>query len=242
MTQTKVCSGFLVKNIAVSLLLLLLILLIFEYSNIDLAVQQQLYDASRHDWLLAADEPVTRLVLYDGVNYALYALAAALLVILVFLRNFALVERYRAGLLIVLLSLILVPGTVALLKAATNMPCPRNLQLFGAEAPYVRLFESFPETFEATRRYKCFPAAHTSGGFALLSLFFLFKTPKNRRRAVMSAGSLGAVLGGYKMLIGDHFLSHTVVSFIWAWFLISIIALTVFMITGKDLTQNGDSV
>lgn len=229
---------FLFKNIIASLCLLLLILVLFEMTGADMLVQQQLYNDATQQWLWAKQEPVAKLILYDGANYALYGLAAIILFALVFLRKRRLVREYRAGLVVVLLSLILVPGTVALLKSATNVPCPRNLERFGAEAPYVKLFDHFPDTFDRNRRYRCFPAAHASGGFALLAFFFLFKTASGRRWALCLGGAAGGVMGGYKMAIGDHFLSHTLVSLVWAWLLISVIALAVSALTRETLPRS----
>lgn len=44
----------------------------------------------------------------------------------------------------------------------------------------------------------------------LLSLFFLFHSRRNRIRGLWFRIASGWITGGYKMVIGDHFLSHTV--------------------------------
>jgi membrane-associated PAP2 superfamily phosphatase len=73
---------------------------------------------------------------------------------------------------------------------------------------------------EITKKFKCYPAGHASGGFALMSLFFLFKTYKNRIIALLFAFVIGWSMGVYKMLIGHHYLSHTVITMILSWLLI----------------------
>jgi len=73
-------------------------------------------------------------------------------------------------------------------------------------------------------KIKCWPAGHASGGFALLSLFFLFKSRKNKKIAIITALSVGWAMGLYKMVIGDHFLSHTIITMMLAWLIVLIIA------------------
>jgi membrane-associated PAP2 superfamily phosphatase len=91
----------------------------------------------------------------------------------------------------------------------------------------VDFLDTYLEDFTQTGNQLCFPAAHASGGFALLSLFFLFKTRKNKMLALAAAMTTGWTTGLYKMLIGDHFLSHTIVTMLLAWLIILIIARTI---------------
>ena len=56
-----------------------------------------------------------------------------------------------------------------------------------------------------------------------MALFFLFKTPKNQKRALIGALVIAWGMGTYKMLLGDHFLSHTIITMIMAWLIILII-------------------
>jgi membrane-associated PAP2 superfamily phosphatase len=66
-------------------------------------------------------------------------------------------------------------------------------------------------------------AGHASGGFALLSLFFLFKTARKSIGVVLFALTIGWSMGLYKMAIGDHFLSHTIITMLIAWLIILIV-------------------
>ena len=45
-----------------------------------------------------------------------------------------------------------------------------------------------------------------------MSLYFLFKKPRNQKIALAFGVTVGVLTGGYKILIGDHFLSHTIVT------------------------------
>ena len=56
-----------------------------------------------------------------------------------------------------------------------------------------------------------------------MALFFLFKTPINQKRALFTGLVVGWSMGAYKMLLGDHFLSHSIITMIMAWLIILII-------------------
>jgi membrane-associated PAP2 superfamily phosphatase len=56
-------------------------------------------------------------------------------------------------------------------------------------------------------------------------LGFLFKQRRHRARAVYLALAAGWAMGGYKMLIGDHFLSHTIISMLLAWLLVNTVVI-----------------
>lgn len=202
---------------------LLVCLLVFEVTPLDLWVQQFFFDVSTQQWLWRGAEPVSRLLLYDGIKKLLIVFALILLISLFCSRYSVALHRYRSGIRIVLISLLLVPLSVSALKATTNVACPRALGVFGGKLPYVSVLAHYPVGQQPSRRQRCFPAGHASGGFALLSLFFLFKSNRNRKRALVFALLTGWLMGGYKMLIGDHFLSHTLVSMLLAWLIINAI-------------------
>ncbi|MGB5920380.1 phosphatase PAP2 family protein, partial [Arcobacter sp.] len=63
-----------------------------------------------------------------------------------------------------------------------------------------------------------------SAGFALMSIFFLFKKRKNQIIALSFALFIAWNMALYKMFIGDHFLSHTLISMLLAWLIILIFA------------------
>lgn len=197
--------------------LLLATIALFELTDLDMLLQERFYDFGTKRWLLDREEPLLAFLFYGGIKKALIAFAVTILGLLLFFRKRLWVQHYQKGLLVVLLASIFVPAVVGALKGVTNTPCPRNISHFGGDYPDVKLFSSYPEDFKRECNIRCWPAGHASGGFALLSLYFLFKTPRNRRRAVVGALAVGWGMGLYKMLIGDHFLSHTIVTMLLAW-------------------------
>jgi membrane-associated PAP2 superfamily phosphatase len=215
----------LARQLCVTAVTLLVTLLWFEFSSSDLWVQQWLFNSARHTWFWSRAEPVARLFFYDGIKTLLILSALTFVVSLVFVRGSSWVRNNGAAIRIVLVSIILVPVTVGALKGVTNVACPKNLRIFGGDLPYVKVFDHYPRSEASVSGQRCFPAGHASGGFALLSLYFLFNSRRGRLTALASALTLGWVMGGYKMAIGDHLLSHTVVSMELAWLLICLVAL-----------------
>jgi membrane-associated PAP2 superfamily phosphatase len=112
-----------------------------------------------------------------------------------------------------LLTLIVIPSTIALLKGMTHVSCPNHLAVFNGDLPYLTIWQNIlvktPE--------KCFPAAHASAGFSLFGLAYLPRLRPQRRKIIIAVIIAGWIMGLYKMSIGDHFFSHTLVSMLLAW-------------------------
>jgi len=211
------------KQLALTLIALTVCILFFEYTQIDVELQDLFYNFEKKRWIVDKKDSITRLIFYDGIKRVFYSFVILLVLTLIFFRNTLSVRKYKQGLLIVCLSCFLVPASIAILKATTNVPCPKNIIRYGGDYPYVTLLSKYPDSFHQTKKIKCYPAAHASGGFALMSLFFLFKRKKYKVIALISAISIGWMLGIYKMLIGDHFFSHTIVTMLLAWIEILIV-------------------
>ncbi|MGE4511427.1 MAG: phosphatase PAP2 family protein [Sulfurimonadaceae bacterium] len=212
------------RHIIVTLVLIGAALLVFELSNIDIWVQNHFYDFVTHTWLIDKHQPLLRFLFYDGIKMLLLIVGGVLLIAFVFIKTIQPLQEYKKELLLVLLAAVFVPASVGSLKALTNMPCPCDLQMYQGGYPNVGLFENYPNEFVQKSKIKCWPAGHASGGFALMAFYFFFKSRKNRNRALVVALGIGWSMGGYKMLIGDHFLSHTVFTMLFAWLIIVILA------------------
>jgi membrane-associated PAP2 superfamily phosphatase len=222
------------KHIITTFIVLLFTIVFFGLSEIDFTVQDVLYDFESKQWILNRELQPYKFLFYDGIKKFL-VFSVLLLVLFFFLfSKTRFVKEYKKGLLIVILSSILVPLTIGVLKRYTHMPCPKNEIHYGGLYPKIEVWKTFPATCHLDKNIKCWPAGHASGGFALLSLFFLFKSRKNKVLAVSFALIAGWSLGTYKMLIGDHFLSHTILTMIIAWFVILLIVAMVQKLTIKN--------
>ena len=212
------------KQLIITIVLLIITILFFQFSNVDVWVENLFYNASTHTWLIDRNDKILKIIFYTGIKKLLIALAVIMLLSLVVFRNSKIIKEYKKGLIIVILSAIFVPLIVGGLKAVTNTPCPKNTDIYGGNYPEIKVLDRYPKNFHQKKRIKCWPAGHASGGFALLSLFFLFKSRKNKKRAIVLAMVVGWSMGLYKMMIGDHYLSHTIVTMLLAWLIIIIIA------------------
>lgn len=213
----------LTKQFWITAVLLVGAILFFGLSGVDVWVQRHFYNPQTHQWMVDTDNEVLKFIFYDGIKRLLIVIAVLLLFGLIIGWKSERMRPYRRGLIIVVLSSIVVPLAVGSLKAVSNIPCPKNLNLFDGTYPHTCVWEKYTAKECHLEKQKCWPAGHASGGFALLSLVFLFHSKKNKIAAASIAMVIGWSMGGYKMLIGDHFLSHTVITMILAWLLILLI-------------------
>lgn len=211
------------KQLWMSAVALIITVVFFGVSGTDIWVQNHFYNPITQQWLIDHDEPVLKFIFYDGIKRLIIIVDVVILITLIIGWKMPSLALYRKGLVIVLLSGIFVPVVVGSFKALTNLPCPKNLEIYGGNYPHTCVWEKYPKSFCQQGKIKCWPAGHASGGFALLSLIYLFRTRKAKIIAGTSAMAIGWSMGTYKMLIGDHFLSHTFITMVMAWFIISLI-------------------
>jgi membrane-associated PAP2 superfamily phosphatase len=127
--------------------------------------------------------------------------------------------KWRRELLYVFCGMALVIGSVGILKELTNVDCPWDLVDFGGANPYVPLFADRPN---ALKHAACFPAAHSSSGFALMAIYFalLGRAPRAARGALYAAIAVGLVFAFGQEARGAHFLSHDLTSAALAWLIL----------------------
>lgn len=213
------------KQILITSLLLIAVILLFYFTNLDVDVQSYFYNFEDKSWLIDVRNHTLKYIFYDEFKklYKIFAICILFLVVLSFFRKINILEKYKKGLIILCLATILVPSLAAI-KNVTNMPCPKDTIIFGGEIPEVKIFDHYPKDYVQEKRQRCWPAGHATMGFSLMALYFLFKKPRNQKIALGVAFVIAWLTGGYKMLIGHHFLSHTLVTMLLAWLVILIIA------------------
>ena len=211
------------RALLVTFIILLSSILLFGITDLDLAIQDLFYNFTTNEWLLSSKTQPYKLLFYDGAKKILIAIGVFLLISLLLSPKVALFHRYKKRISLVVLSAIFIPLFIGLLKDNTNMPCPYQETHYNGLYPRTSIWETYPEGF-TLKQTRCWPAGHASGGFALLSLFFLFKKKRNRYIGLAIGLSVGWIMGGYKMVIGDHFFSHTWITMILAWLIIIILA------------------
>ena len=195
--------------------------LTFEHSQFDIRISELFY--TNGQWFLEKGAQPYAFLFYDGPKALLILSAIYLMAVLIIKyrqssNNTAIANDSHFSKFMVpfsvreisylLIILIVVPSTVALLKSVTHVSCPNHLTLFGGDLPYLNIWQNILAKTDA----KCFPAAHASAGFSLYGLALLPRLKKYRYHIFAIVTILGWTMGLYKMLFGDHFFSHTLVS------------------------------
>lgn len=193
-------------------------LAVFEFTGLDLALQDQLYDFTHQRWLVDATDPLGRQFFYNGPKAAIILLAVAVLTLALGPEKWREKLRFaRRDVWVALLTLVTVPVLAGLGKNTTNTFCPSEIRRYGGDVPYVKLCSPYPENDQPERRGHCFPGGHSSGGFALLGLMWLRRTRGWKLGGLGLGLGLGWWMGGYQMFKGAHYLSHTVTTMLLAW-------------------------
>ena len=187
-----------------------LLLLLWDYSGLDLATAQWFGSASgfklESHWLW-------RGVLHDDIRLAPWGVQGVLLLAVAW--PFGAFERLEfARRLQLALTTLLALLVVSAIKLHSHTSCPWDLQQFGGVAIHVSHWAwGTPDGGTGG----CFPAGHASAGFAFFGGFFAFRhaAPKTAWRWFAGALLAGCILGLAQQIRGAHFMSHT----LWtAWF------------------------
>lgn len=210
-------------QLAISAILVIFVITLFEYTSLDFQISDNFFDGTA--WIIDANQPVFRFFLYNLPRALLIAYGSG--VCILFLLSFALKPftrfRTRKNFFIILCA-ILIPLTVGIGKKVSNVYCPYQLTEYGGTKPHLRPFEERVSGDSG----KCFPAGHASAGFALLLFVPLTRTRKGMLTALAAAMTTGWIMGGYQMLNGRHFLSHTIVTMLLSWMIVCTMYFLVF--------------
>ncbi len=206
-------------QLILAVVLLGAVLAFFEFTDTDVWLQDKFHVGPGDRWIVEHDEgalcywPLKAVMIATGVLCGI-GLAASL--------AFARLDRLCRPLAMMSLSFALVPSVLVGLREVTNVHGPYQLQRYGMDKPYVKVFERAQADLRAKSRRpgRCFPAGHASAGFPLMMLFFVFRRPSARWLGLGVGLAAGWSMGLYQMLTGKHFLSHTVATMIGAWILI----------------------
>lgn len=216
--MTPRAPEFLDRTLWPAVLLLAGALAIFEFTNVDLALQDHFYDFAQHRWIVDGNEPIGRAVFYNIPKIGVIVTGVALLVLALGPARWR--ERLRLerrGLWVAVATIATVPALAGLGKNFTNTFCPSEIRRYGGGVPYVKLCEPYPSDDRPKGKGHCFPAGHASGGFALIALAWLRPSRRMRFIGVALGLGFGWYMGTYQMLKGAHYLSHTVTTMLLAW-------------------------
>lgn len=177
--------------------------LIVELLDIKFWVATEIYRLQGLQWSLR-NHVITTQWLHEGVRY-LNALVVVGLIIVTVFKVFKPNESHDGRRYILLLASVLLSfGMINYLKILFGMDCPWDLQIYGGEKPYFNLWTMNSSQFSSGR---CFPAGHSSIGFAWIALYFFWrkKKPLQAQIAFALAIVIGILLGLTQQLRGAHF-------------------------------------
>jgi PAP2 (acid phosphatase) superfamily protein len=212
-----------------------------SYTPFDQAVQDFFY--SQGEWLLTkAEHQRYKWFFYSGgkkfVSFAAVCFAVIMGCSFLLKNKTPKWKLWFMSSFLIVLCLIIIPALINILKGLTDVPCPYQLRAYGGQLEHIGFVETlFHNGYTNPSRGRCFPAAHASGGFALLSLYFL---PANKMWRCIFFGFgmfCGWVMGIYQMIRGDHFITHTMVTMFLALFVVTLLAKIMKM--EALLTENG---
>ncbi len=215
---------------------LLLLFTVFELTPVDLWIQDLLFDFPTGTWMIDADAFWPGVFAYTGPKLLLIIFSVGLIVIASgpdrWRRRVLPWTMGRACLWVVIATVATGPALIALGKSTTNVFCPSQIRRYGGNAPYVLVCQAYPAGDRPAKRGRCFPAGHASGGYALMSLAGLVASRRGQKIGLLIGVALGSWMGGYQMLKGAHYLSHTVVTALAMW-IIFLLWRRVFRVTGN---------
>lgn len=177
------------------------------------------FDSSTMTWR-GADSWWLNEFLHTGGRWAIRVIAAVSLTLWVWsnfndrLRSLRRASGYFS------IALIGSVSVIGLIKSLTHVDCPWDLLEFGGRYEHVLLFDI---GHDVQRHGHCFPAAHSSSGYALMALYFLFREhkPKLARWGLGVGIVTGLIFGIAQQMRGAHFVSHDVWSAFIVWLIVS---------------------
>ena len=214
----------LITKLVLGFIFLWLILAFEHYTDWDTEIADLFYDRPHNGWLIPPElHRHLDIFFYSGIKKVLMLIGIFCFVRLLASIKYSGLRASNHHFLILLLSIIFVPLVVAGAKYFTNVYCPYQLDIYNGAYPFVRIIDAYPADFIQPKPGRCFPAGHATAGFALMALFYCFKSRRNRYLGLSLGIIAGWVAGIYQMMRGQHFLSHTMFSMVASFMVIMII-------------------
>jgi len=185
------------------------------FPAIDIGLQNLFFDFSHHAWIVDRHNPIFYGIFYQIPKMLIIAAGATLfiLLILVKIKKIKISSKKQKALVIAIFYMALLPSLVGSLKKITDIPCPKELNLYGGELQHIPILNQIFSSYQTGGR--CFPAGHVSGGFALYALLFLLSEEQKKKRITVAFIGITIwawIMGLYQIARGEHFFSHTFVT------------------------------
>jgi len=185
--------------------------------ELDRPIAQALFFGGGRGWLGAGTgDWWARDLIHDAGRWVVRAAALTAFAWWALSFKVARLAPWRREALYVFVGMVAATALVGILKQLTNVDCPWDLSGFGGDRPYVPLFGDRPDYLPHAQ---CFPGAHSSSGFALMSLYFALRDRcRSIARWALALGvGVGVVFSIGQQARGAHFLSHDLASAALVW-------------------------
>jgi len=228
MINSKILSKDNLSNylLFINLVLIILTLWLFQVSDFDVKIQNYFFDFSTKTWFIDRSEPVKKFIFYQfpKIIFGILILTILPLCIFSFIDKKNKLYSKRQDFLLILIGLCLIPLIAGNIKKFTNVYCPNQLEIYGGNKPYVKIFDNYPIDFKQEKKGQCFPAGHAITGFSLYILCFILYKKSQQIAVFLIVTILGWILGFYQILKGAHFVSDTILAMLSCLLLAQIIA------------------
>ncbi len=212
---------FILTHLIIPGIILVLMIIGLEYFQLDYAFTQLFYDHKTQNWPYK-DAWLTQTVFHKWGQKL--SISMGVIIFILFILSFLLkkLKAYKKAFGFLFLSSISGPVVIAILKSSTHIYCPWSLKIFGADKPYIKLFDSVAPSLPVGH---CFPGGHAGGGFAFISLYYFLMiiAPAYRFYGLATGLVIGIVFALTQEMRGAHFISHDLTSLLICWELISIL-------------------
>lgn len=220
--------AYLQKSILWLTFSLLVILLLGQFTDLDLIIQDYYYDTAQK--IFPWDKTwFAYYFMHDYVKAFIIRSGQLLLLVMLIdsIKPWSKISDFiRVRLRFVAVASLLVPAVVRTVKQFSVLHCPFEIDRYGGDSPFIRLLDSIPAAVKAGH---CFPAGHATTGLWLASVcvFWLPYDTKKATMAFFGGLSVGFMLGWVQQMRGHHFLFHTLWSS-WIASLVIVIMLATF--------------
>ena len=229
---------FWISHFWIPFLFLVTAFILFERTSLDIVIADFWYQLEGGSWTLRKNWWSYELMHHWGKRLII---SIGLIQMILYAASWKVksLRKWQWSLVFSITVMILLPALIATLKHQSYAPCPWDVNLFGGDFPYLHTFEYTA----ANKAGHCFPAGHSSGGFALLGLYFAFSPFVSKYRYLLLIPGLviGISFGLAQQLRGAHFLSHDVWSAAICWFgALFLLKLTSGLVPSPSTSESAD--
>jgi membrane-associated PAP2 superfamily phosphatase len=197
------------NRLSACLISLAFALIYIHYNDLDIKFQSLFFNFESKSWLINKDDQELKFFLYRLPKYLIVTYGVSLIIYWIKLFLNKQDRDIQKKIIFLILSLLFTPLTVSLLKHYSPINCPYHIREFYGCCLHISPLDVFKSGVFFAHAGKCFPAGHASGGFALISLYFVAPQAK-KHLALCFSLALGSIMGLYQIAKGAHYLSDTI--------------------------------